>query len=410
MRFVLEKFHQDFDPVAQDHPDVRDALAGLDATVARAFHLDASRRKHKPKRGRKAGLASKREQRLKDQLKWARKKRREAEEALRKMQRGKDGRKANRIPPQFLAKVALSHPSSAARSFACAWRDLVGDGTFGVSRTSVGRIRDAFAEVCKDFCRVRVRIATASACRSSVASSGPSSAPLFCAAVLHIHDEALLRLRSSLDALLGLPSRSRSSKVQQHMAVLHMSGQHPVRWLSELDTLADKTAGTLAHSVQRVLRPLGEALAAALECPPGSQRPWLVHWLVGDGAPTNEAAAKIVLAEVRRQPLPGGLLYFMVVVKCANHQANLAVSSIVALRAATVAADSAERSGEVRKSVCGAIVRLFKFLISDYEQEFLANLQEIVLQRWTARTSSSASSLDSQRQRSLGLRSLYGGG
>ena len=181
----------------------------------------------------------------------------------------------------------------------------------GVSRTSVGRIRDAFAEVCKDFCRLRVRVAV---------SSASASSKLFCVALLHIHDEASLRLRSALDALPGLPSRSRSSKVQQHLAVLHMSGQQePVRWLAELDSLADKTAATLAHSVERVLRLVGEAVAEALKCPVRAEPAWIVHWLVGDGAATNEAAAKIVLATMRRRPLPRELVYLLVVVKRANH-------------------------------------------------------------------------------------------
>ena len=131
-----------------------------------------------------------------------------------------------------------------------------------------------------------------------------------------------------------------------------MSGQQePVHWLAELDSLADKAAATLAHSVERVLRPVGVAVAEALKCPVGAERAWIVHWLVGDGAATSEAAAKIMLAAMRCRSLPGGLVYLMMVVKRANHQANLTVASIVAGRAATVAADSASHSGDARKSL-----------------------------------------------------------
>ena len=154
----------------------------------------------------------------------------------------------------------------------------------------------------------------------------------------------------------------------------------------------------------------GRGRGGGSQCPVHAEPAWIVHWLVGDGAATNEAAAKIVLATIRRRPLPRELVYLLVVVKCANHQANLTVASIVAGRAATVAADSASCWGDARKSVCGAVVRLFKFLVSDYEQEFLANLQELVVRRLNARPASSAAALESQRQRSLNLRSLYGEG
>ena len=62
--------------------------------------------------------------------------------------------------------------------------------------------------------------------------------------------------------------------------------------------------------------------------PTGVQK-WFAHILVGDGVATNEAAARIVLAELKRRPLEGGFRYVMLVVKCANHQANLAIGSAV---------------------------------------------------------------------------------
>ena len=121
-------------------------------------------------------------------------------------------------------------------------------------------------------------------------------------------------------------------------------------------------------------------------------RPWFVHILVGDGVSTNEAAAKILLAWVRARPLPHGLRYFVIVVKCGNHQVNLAMASAVSGRAALAGAENslplvanpfglrpqANRAEAAHRSVCGAIVRFAKYLVSDYYMGFCANLQDSV--------------------------------
>ena len=410
LRHLLEKFHESFDAVAEQHPCIRDALGQLETRVAEALpRFQAPRLKRK--RGRPEQEIVDKVRRLQNQLRWARRGKAAAQAALASLQRAKDAQKHNRICPRFLAKVALSYPSTCARAFAGAWRDVVGEGTMGVSRTSIDRIRSAFADVCKDICRMQVRIATTAACGVASSAAGGGSRPLVCAALLHIHDEASLRLRSSAETQPGMPARSRSSKVQQHVTVLHLLGQQPVRWLVELDTLADKTAETLANSLQRVLRPVGQAISEALDCPPHAQRPWLVHCLVGDGVSTNEAAAKILLAALRREPLPGGLTYFLVAVKCSSHQANLAVGTSVSGRAALIGAASAAQGARTStfagKSVCGAVVRLFKYLVSDYEEEFMSNLQGLV-QRLRARPAHPRSA--ELRQASMALRELYGSG
>ena len=410
LRFLLGKFHEDFDPVAAEHPEIRLALENLGDEVRLAFP-PAPLRPRKRKAGRQKMLNSTKAARLASQLKWARKQRRLAEVELAKLKAVKNAEKKNRMAPPFIAKVALSQPSACARAFAGAWRDLVGIGAEGCSRTTIGRIRDAFAEVCKQMCHSQVRFAAEAARKASVALATPQQQPIFCAAVLHIHDEASLRLRSASDVLPGVPGRSRNSKVQQHCVWLHLHSQLGVRWLVELDPLADKTGATLATSLERVVRPLGQIVGEAFASD-GALRPpiWLVHFLVGDGASSNEAAAKILLSSLRRDRLQGGVVYFLAVVKCANHQANLAVSSVVVGRAATVGASSSAPIGaDVTKhagtSVCGAITRLFKFLVSDYEAEFAANLSELAAGLRACRHSPV---VGAERQRWEGLRELYG--
>ena len=410
LRLLLDKFHEDFDPVAEEHPEVRLALEKLEDEVRVAFPM-APLRPRKRKAGRQKVLNSTKAARLASQLKWARKRRRGAEAELAKSKAVKNAAANNRMTPPFIAKVALSQPSACARAFAGAWRDLVGIGAEGCSRTTIGRIRDAFAEVCKQMCHSQVRFAGDAARKASVALATPQQQPVFCASVLHIHDEASLRLRSASDVLPGVPGRSRSSKVQQHCVWLHLHSQLAVRWLVELDPLADKTGATLATSLERVLRPLGQIVGEVFASD-GALRPpiWLVHFLVGDGASGNEAAAKILLSSVRRDRLQGGVIYFLAVVKCSSHQANLAVSSVVAGRAAKVGAcSSAPIDVDVRHHpgtlVCGAITRLMKYLVSDYEAEFAANLSELTagLRVWRH-----SPVLGAERQRWEGMRELYG--
>lgn len=151
LRWLLRKVHEDFDANASEHPDVRDALAKLDQVVEEEFPL-APPRKRRPgapacRGGRPVHLDSASKKMLKGKLKWARHRMMKAEAALREVQHGKDTSRQNRLTPAFLAKVALSWPSTSARAFANAWRDLVGVGATGCSRTTISKVKDAFAEV-----------------------------------------------------------------------------------------------------------------------------------------------------------------------------------------------------------------------------------------------------------------------
>ena len=136
-----------------------------------------------------------------------------------------------------------------------------------------------------------------------------------------------MRLRSSSVVEAAAPSRARSSKVMQHSVMIHITGQQPLRWYEELHPLAQKSAQTLATSSWKVLVPVAEtagavvapaarAPVAAARAPVGApggrmsaaapasaagaalqagQRPWMVHVLIGDGVPTNEAVATVLL-------------------------------------------------------------------------------------------------------------------
>jgi len=402
LRYLIGLIHQDFDPKAGEYEGINLALLAFEEAVDECLPKEVRERRGM---GRPRATPSNQVKRLKHQLQWARRAKRKAEEELRRITGGKQGYK-NRMTPEFLARAALSKPTTVARGFADAWQDLVGVGVSGCSRTTITRIRDAFAEVVKQHsCDVvslaastsaAVRQKQLSAAARQAQSAAVRQVPSFqSVALMHIHDEASLRLRSSADTDLGKPSRSRSSKVQQHAAYVSFTLGQPLRWLTELHPLSDKTARVLATSLNHVLREVAQTVGASLvTSPTPGHAPWLVHILVGDGISTNEAAAKIMWAWVQKEPLAHGARYFIILVKCANHQANLVVASAVTGRAALEAQKNcealaqsespfaerplADRSDSAARSVCGAIVRFFKYLASDYYSDFCANLQEIV--------------------------------
>jgi hypothetical protein len=142
---------------------------------------------------------------------------------------------------------------------------------------------------------------------------------------------------------------------------------------------------------------------------------------VGDGVNTNEKAARILLASVRKHCLEHRFRYFLMVVKCANHQTNLSLGSAVSGRAALAAAENtiafsgasietrqqASRPDAPHRNSCGAIVRLFKFLMSDYYTDFYANLQDLVRKVTLVESSPLR---EEHRVKWLGLRHLYGDG
>ena len=218
--------------------------------------------------------------------------------------------------------------------------------------------------------------------KSTVGSAGKSAfAPVF---LVQIQDEADIRLRSGF-ARDGptVPSRSRSSKVQQSVLTIHGSGGQVVRIPCELEALGDKSAPTLATSFERLLRYVAAGIFPQPPAEGGLPQPqaaatvpevWAFHILIGDGIPTNQAAAKILWACVQLQPLAPGTRYFLVVMKCVTHQTGLsAKSSVIGRAAATGAGES-----ELYKAITGVASRLFKFVIADYYEEFVFSVREWV--------------------------------
>ena len=83
------------------------------------------------------------------------------------------------------------------------------------------------------------------------AAAATGAGPACTAILLHVHDEAALRLRSQQ---VGCgQSRSRCGKVQQHVCTLHLRDS-VTEIPTELEALGDKTSATLATPLDGVLR------------------------------------------------------------------------------------------------------------------------------------------------------------
>jgi hypothetical protein len=290
-----------------------------------------------------------------------------------------------RVSQEWLLRVILAAPHASGRALAQSFRDIAGVDYNTVSRFSIGRIKDAWVEMYK---RMKLQ-AVAKVVDGHIVQAKHDAAKFAALFLLHIQDEADLRLRSG-EACDGprVPRRSRASKVQQHVVSVHV-GHRDWEIPTEMEALGDKSAKTLATSFESLLR---QVLDGILPTMGGDSQPqsahdpeiWVFHVLVGDGIPTNEAAAKILWSCVVERPCGQRVRYFLLLVKCATHQAALSAKHAIIGQAAACT------GGELHKVIVGVSVRLYKYLINDYYEEFCFSVREWVLERLRVVTAADA--------------------
>ena len=390
-------FHKDFDPEAGRYPATNTALVALESALQTELPPwgggAGKRRRGPPKKVQPANARTVRL--LRARLAYALRSKKILAAELAVATKPKDG---STIRPEWLVKVCLSKPLTSARGYAQAFADLCpGDGVAGCSRTTITAIKDAFVEVVKNenVKEISSTIAAVAAQARVARISTPAALCVRAVVMLHLQDEADMRLRS-MKTCNDPPSRGRSSKVQQHAVTLRVAGS-AVDVITEVEALADKRAVTLATSLDGVLR---STLAAVVEGIGESDDVdwWYMHVVVGDNIGTNGAAAKLLLSMARAAP-PGGrrVRYFLVGVKCGTHLASLSTKQAVvghaaaagALNTAAVAMSDdpaaarkvATGSAAVHNVVCGVITRLYKFLLLDYYEEFRLATQSWVSTR-----------------------------
>ena len=79
---------------------------------------------------------------------------------------------------------------------------------------------------------------------------------------MRIHDEARLRLRHK--AADGSPSKSGTSSVQRNVLSLRAGAGEPLEVHRRLEALENKTAETIATSLERALRDTAAAVGASV--------------------------------------------------------------------------------------------------------------------------------------------------
>eukprot|EP00973_Karenia_brevis_P049630 6888934-Karenia_brevis.AAC.1 len=125
----------------------------------------------------------------------------------------------------------------------------------------------------------------------------------------------------------------------------------------------------------------------------------VLHCVTGDGVNTNSNALKRLLFHMKDATARLRVKYFLLSWVCASHISNLAVAVAIC--------GEREEQPSTKKGICAACSRFFKYLASDYFEEFSASLRHFISRfRFTQEYNPGA--LQQHRKRSEQLQLLYG--
>ena len=266
---------------------------------------------------------------------------------------------SGRIQNLWIVRVAMTDPSIPAATLEQFCTNFPQHETQSASPTQIGAVRDAMAEILK-----RMRDAKVAKEVAALANGfGHESRTLF---VLHVHDEAQMRLRSFDASLLGRSIRGRSSKVQNNCVSICFPNE-TVGWPTELQPLGRKTGAVLGQCIVDIISEIMRNVIVPLT--PSWTCLRFVHVLVGDGVSTNQNAGRRALRFFSEHSRWGSTIvrYRLVMVQCASHAANLVV--IVAI------CGELSRNAAEDDEICSYCSRFFKYFIPDYIEEFSFSLR-----------------------------------
>ena len=300
----------------------------------------------------------------------------------------------------WYVRAMLAPPTIAMESLASMLNTFALKECKNISKGSVASVRDAGAEIVKHLNReeAKQRLQTF----LTVGCDGKAIAVF----VMHAHDEACMRMRSydplllHSEGMIVAPgnlklSRAKGSKIQNHVVRLGIGGEM-MPWFEEMRPLLKKDAATTATSIINVVAGILNALLSGDL--PHDGKLSIIHLVTGDGVNTNEAAARRVLFYfVAQSPLKHRIRYRIVVWKCGSHKANLIVMVAICGCSMSKPIDG--------NALCGAAVRLFKYLIPAYCDDFGRKLQLLVLDRVTL---VHEALVDAGSRRDACLAALYG--
>ena len=281
-----------------------------------------------------------------------------------------------RVAEEWLLRVITCAPHTSARALEEGFRLATGTDACTISRKSMGSIKSAWIEMYRDMEIARAHRLIA---RQQV-DTGSQNGKFHSVVLTHVQDEADLRLLSAdLRDGPAVPRRGRASKVQVNVLDLWAKDQR-VSLPEELQALGNKTAATLATCFESLLRRVSSGALPAtggmpetwFVLPATGDMPetWFVHVMTGDGIPTNEASGKMLWSCIQQKPLAQNCRYFLIMVKCGNHQAALTAKyAVVGDGAKAVSSDKSYAD------VTSTAVRLFKYCIGDYYEEFVRSIR-----------------------------------
>lgn len=152
-----------------------------------------------------------------------------------------------------------------------------------------------------------------------------------------------------------------------------------------------------------LLRTADEVLHTCCDAIKGTplNRMQCVHILVGDGVATNENAAKRLWLHYSQAYGPDSrLAYRLATLKCASHQANLAVLVAIAGRLS--------KDAGVNDELCATLTRMYKYILPGYLSEFSAVLRATVADNFQLRHDLGSDETAAHRRRTDILVALYG--
>ena len=309
-----------------------------------------------------------------------------------------------RIRHIWFIRVGLARPTLPMRALSDFCRDYPADEVKHMSHVYVGAARDAFCELIKTANRDTLTHLVAS---FSAGSNACETSPVI---MCHIHDESYMKIRSSAMPASGsalaseIPnpslSRSKHSKIQNNFVDV-VAGGVSVEFFSELQPLLKKDGATIAEAICSVSAEVIKACAQGLrgDSQP-QQRLRFIHLLTGDGINTNENALKRTYYYFTKTFSAHSLRYSLLAWRCASHQANLAVHVAIC---GELMAEPAENN-----ALCANCVRLFKYLIPDYCEEFAAALRKYVVEQLVLVSTNTEDGAADMRNHIENMRALYG--
>ncbi len=221
-----------------------------------------------------------------------------------------DGWQRGVVSRHWQVSAGLSDPNTSTRSVETWCREFNVDGNAAnagppLSHSYVSTLRSVFGQLLLDMNR------------ADVMSFAQAASDGFLV-IRHLHDEATMRLRSTVEVepfrgttaapaadpavptavgdaapAAAQPRRGRSSKIQNSVVTLHHGPADDARleMLLELQPLGRKDARTLATALHEVASVVAQATHRGTK---------VIHCLVGDGVPTNAAAARTLMEWMHR--------------------------------------------------------------------------------------------------------------